>query len=251
MRNMKRKNITSLKNYKPTTPSLRGRVIPDLGYLDRLLPEKTLKSRLKNSSGRNFTGSITCRHKGGRHKRALRYIDFNNYQNAKYVLSYEYDPNRTALIARCFDSNFKPFYTVASDDIERKVLKDTKIREALKNITPGTTVYNVGPFCRSAGSSATLLNVEGKKATLRLPSKKIYIIDSETFASIGKASNKNHKLRKQGKAGANRWLGIRPTVRGYAMNPCDHPNGGKTHGGMQPKTKWGKWAKWVSTRKKS
>lgn len=249
---MKHKNITSLKNYKPTTPSLRGRVIPDLGYLDRLLPEKTLKLSLKNSSGRNFTGNITCRHKGGRHKRSLRYIDFSRYQNPKYILSYEYDPNRSALIARCFDSNFKPFYTIASDDIQKKVIAaSSPVTLTLKDITPGTTIYNVGPFCRSAGSSATLLNVDGGKklATIRLPSKKIYTINSDTFASIGKASNKNHKLRKQGKAGANRWLGIRPTVRGYAQNPCDHPNGGKTHGGPQPKTKWGKWAKWVSTRK--
>lgn len=248
MRNMKHKDITRLKNYKPTTPSLRSRVIPDLSYLDHLLPEKTLKVPTKNQSGRNYTGTITCRHKGQRHKRALRYIDFNRYQKPKYILSYEYDPNRTALIARCFDQNFKPFYTIAPDHIQKTTVEQPFTLQ-LKDITPGTTIYNVGPFSRSAGSSAVLLNIDGKNATIRLPSKKNYTLSSDTYASIGKTSNKTHKLRKQGKAGANRWLGIRPTVRGYAMNPCDHPNGGKTHGGPQPKTKWGKWAKWVSTKK--
>ena len=122
MRNMKHKNITRLKNYKPTTPSLRSRIIPNLNYLDKVLPEKTLKTHVKKQSGRNFTGSITCRHKGGRHKRSLRYLDFKRYQDPKYVLSYEYDPNRTALIARCFDQNFKPFYTIAPDHIQKHVV---------------------------------------------------------------------------------------------------------------------------------
>ena len=203
MRNMKRQNITRLKNYKPYTPSLRSRVIPDLSYLDKVLPEKTLKITLKNKSGRNFTGSITCRHKGGRHKRALRYLDFNRYQKPKYLLSYEYDPNRTALIARCFDQNFKPFYTVAPQDHKKQSFTQS-FTLPLKDIVPGTTIYNVGPFCRSAGSHAVLLNVDQKYATIRLPSKKTYTLSSDTFASIGKASNKSHKLRKQGKAGANR-----------------------------------------------
>jgi len=200
---MKHQNITRLKNYKPTSPSLRSRIIPDLSYLDNLLPEKTLSFNKKNSSGRNYTGRITCRHKGGRHKRTLRYIDFERYQSPKYILSYEYDPNRTALIARCFNSNFKPFYTIASDDIQKKIVHQP-FTLPLKDITPGTTIYNVGPFCRSAGSSAILLNINGKDATIRLPSKQTYVINSNTYASIGKASNKTHKLRKQGKAGANR-----------------------------------------------
>jgi large subunit ribosomal protein L2 len=203
MRNLKPKNITRLKNYKPVTPSLRGRIIPDLSYLDKVLPEKTLKVRTKNHAGRNFTGSITCRHKGGRHPRSLRYIDFNRYQNPKYILSYEYDPNRSALIARCFNSNFKPFYTIAADTNEKKVI-DQPFTLPLKKITPGTAIYNVGPYCRSAGSNATLLNVDGKEATIRLPSKITITVSSDLYASIGKASNKNHKLRKQGKAGANR-----------------------------------------------
>ena len=203
MRNMKRTSINSLKKYKPTTPSLRGRVIPNLNYLDKLLPEKTLKIKTKNHSGRNYTGSITCRHKGGRHKRSLRYIDFNGYQDPKYILSYEYDPNRSALIARCFNSNFKPFYTLAGDNINKREVESSFIKP-LKNIIPGTKIFNVGIYCRSAGSSATLLNIEGSEATIRLPSKKIISLCSETCATIGVSSNTVHKLRKQGKAGANR-----------------------------------------------
>lgn len=195
--------LHKLKNYNPVTPSLRGRVIPDLSYLDNLLPEKSLKTRVKKHSGRNYTGSITCRHQGGRHKRSLRYIDFNNYQIAKSIISKEYDPNRTAIIARCINYNFKSFYIIPSESTKKGLVSQAP-RVVLKNILPGSIIYNIGNLARSAGSFGTLLNIEGCKARIRLPSKKQILICSSTYASIGKAPNKNHKLRKQGKAGANR-----------------------------------------------
>jgi large subunit ribosomal protein L2 len=193
----------TLKNYKPTTPSLRGRVIPNLNYLDNLLPEKNLKTKVKKHSGRNYTGSITCRHKGGRHKRSLRFIDLNTYQKPKYLLSNEYDPNRSNHISRCFDSNFKSFYILSSDNLQKRIISQP-IRLPLKDIIPGTTIYNIKNLCRSAGSYATLLNIDNNIATIRLPSKQRYTLSAHEFASIGKSANKNHKLRKQGKAGANR-----------------------------------------------
>ena len=265
---MKSKNISELKRYNPTTPSLRGRVIPNYSSVSNVLRDKNLTSSIKNSSGRNSTGRITCRHKGGRHKRSLRYIDLNRntgYYSNVSCLSYEYDPNRSSMIGRCFTGSFKPFYIIAPTGMKKGSLEcSLSLRKrrgiqaehagaglCLRDITAGSTIYNInGKLCRSAGSGGVLLKVDEKEALIRLPSKVVISLKSEGYATLGKASNSNHKLRKQGKAGANRWLGIRPTVRGIVQNAVDHPNGGKSHGGSQPKTKWGKWAKWVKTARK-
>ena len=264
---MKSKSISELKKYNPTTPSLRSRVIPNYGSVSRVLRDKSLSLALKKSSGRNSTGRITCRHKGGGHKRSLRYIDLNRnngYYSDTHCLSTEYDPNRSSMIGRCFTGSFKPFYVLSPTDMSpgnissSLSLLSTRGIQAehsgaalcIKDITAGCSIYNInGKLCRSAGSGGVLLKVDEKEALIRLPSKVVISVKSSGYATLGKASHSNHKLRKQGKAGANRWLGIRPTVRGAVMNACDHPNGGKTSGGTQPKTKWGKWAKWVSTRK--
>jgi len=264
---MKSKSISELKKYNPTTPSLRSRVIPNYGSLSKLLRDKSLTLSLKKSSGRNSTGRITCRHRGGGHKRSLRYIDLtrsNGYYSDTQCVSKEYDPNRSSMIGRCFTGSFKPFYVISARGMEPgnvssslSLLSRRGIQAehsgaglCLKDITAGSMIYNInGKLCRSAGSGGVLLKVDEKEALIRLPSKVVISVDSSLYATLGKASNSNHKLRKLGKAGANRWRGIRPTVRGIVMNACDHPNGGKGSGGMQPKTKWGKWAKWVSTRK--
>lgn len=251
-------NIT--KTYKPITPSLRHRRI--LKQPDKLLRIKNDSKSLKNHAGRNRTGTITTRHHGGRHKRYLRNIDWLR-NNANYSLSnlvsIEYDPNRSSSIARYITSKFKNYYILAPEYIEKSIQGPNYPNERflingdtlpLKDIPVGSKCYNIQNkrlqkpiFAKSSGSSATLLNIENNIATIRLPSKKIIYINSLCLATIGSPSNSNKRLTIKGKAGANRWIGRRPTVRGYAMNPFDHPHGGKTSGGIQPKTKWGKQAR--------
>ena len=255
MRNMKSKNISELKRYGARTASLRGRVIPNYSSVSKVLRDKSLTLCMKKSSGRNSTGRITCRHRGGGHKRSLRYIDINRnmgYYSNVSCLSSEYDPNRSSMIGRCFTGSFKSFYIIGAMGMKRGNLSSSlwlRLRRGiqsehagaglcLRDITSGSLIYNInGKLCRSAGSVGVLLKVDSKEALIRLPSKLVISVGSEGYATLGKASNMNHKLRKQGKAGANRWLGIRPTVRGIAQNAVDHPNGGKSSGGSQPKTK--------------
>jgi large subunit ribosomal protein L2 len=245
MRNFKYDISPKLKKFKPITPSLRHKVAVDKSFLSKVFREKCLSINSKNHAGRNYTGRITCRHKGGRVKRSLRFIDLNYtncYSKVNHSLSYEYDPNRSAFIVRTFNNTFKPFYVLSNDSngTDREI-------QRLKDIIPGTNVYNINGFCRSAGTFATVVNHQDNKTRLRLPSRKVISVsNTDTFASIGKNSNQLHKLTKLGKAGANRWRGIRPTTRGCAQNPHDHPNGGKTRGGIS-RTKWGKIAKWIKT----
>lgn len=245
--------MNKIKNYKPITPSLRHRVIEDRSNLNKLLREKKLSIYLKKTGGRNNTGRITCRHRGGGHKRMLRYInyDYNKYNknlNNSLLLSYEYDPNRTGLISKCYSPIFKPFYILSPDSNNYGKLSNIIKRDKLINIQPGHYIYNFNKFCRSAGTYGKLLKHDDNYSYIRLPSKKIIKLNNSNYASIGKSSNSIHKLIKKGKAGVNRWLGKRPVVRGYAQNPCDHPHGGKTSGGFQPKTKWGKYAKWIKKK---
>ena len=255
-----------IKNYKPTSPSLRHRKI--LNQPKKLPRIKKNSYSLKNHAGRNNTGSITTRHHGGRNKRYYRDIDFTR-NNAPYSLSrlltIENDPNRSANIARYTSPLFKSFYIVAPEVTSQEIqgpkypfnryvksgdtlqLKDIPIGSKCYNIQ--TKLNNPPTLARSSGSAATLLKTDEHSATLRLPSKKIIHLNKHLLATVGQPSNINKNLTVKGKAGANRWIGRRPTVRGYAMNPFDHPHGGKTSGGMQPKTPWGKQAKWNKTRK--
>lgn len=257
-----------IKDYKPTTPSLRHRKI--LTQPKKNIRIKSSSASIKNHAGRNNTGSITTRHHGGRHKRYHRDIDFKRL-NAPYalssLLSIENDPNRSANIARYFSPLFKSFYIVAPENISNEIqgpkypynryvkngdtlpLSDIPIGSKCYNIQ---TNFNSNPtIARSSGSAATLLKTDSINATIRLPSKKIINLNKRFLATVGQPSNSNKNLTVKGKAGANRWRGKRPTVRGYAMNAHDHPHGGKTSGGIQPKTLWGKQAKWVKTRKTS
>jgi len=235
-----------LKRFKPITPSLRHRVSIDKKFLTKVLRDKSLTIHSKNHAGRNYTGRITCRHRGGRVKRSLRFLDLNYsncYSSVNHSLSYEYDPNRSSFIVRNFNKTFKSSYILSNDSN----MEDTNIQR-LKDIIPGTNIYNIKGFCRSAGTFATVVNHQDSKTRIRLPSRKVISVEnSDAFASVGKNSNQFHKLTKLGKAGARRWRGFRPATRGCAQNPCDHPNGGKTRGGVS-RTKWGKIAKWIKTR---
>lgn len=256
-----------IKKYKATTPSLRHRKI--LCQPKKFTRIKNSSFSLKNHAGRNNTGSITTRHHGGRNKRYYRNIDFLR-NNAPYSLSsllnIENDPNRSSNIARYTSPLFKSFYIVAPEFPAKEIqgpkypynryIKDGDTLP-LKDIAIGSKCYNIQTkkdrsptLARSSGSAATLLKTDDNFATIRLPSKKIIRLDKFLLATVGQPSNINKNLTVKGKAGANRWIGKRPTVRGYAMNPFDHPHVGKTSGGMQPKTPWGKQAKWAKTRKK-
>ena len=256
-------NIT--KTYNSRTPSLRHRRI--LKQPPKLLRIKSNSISIKNHAGRNRTGRITTRHHGGRHKRYLRKIDwlrnYGSHSISKFV-SLEYDPNRSTNIARYITPQFKNYYIVAPDLPELTIQGPNHPGERFivngdtlpfKDIPVGSKCYNIQTsrfkkptLAKSSGSAATLLKKDSLNAILRLPSKKIIYLDSSCIATIGIPSNSNEKLTVLGKAGASRWKGKRPNVRGYAMNPIDHPHGGKTKGGFQPKTKWGKQAKWVRTR---
>lgn len=254
-----------MEQNKPTTPSLRHRKI--LIQPKKNIRIKSSSTSIKKHAGRNNTGSITTRHHGGRHKRYYRNIDFKRL-NAPYalssLLSIENDPNRSANIARYFSPLFKSFYIIAPENISNKIQgpkypynRYVKNGDTLPltDIPIGSKCYNIQThfksnptIARSSGSAATLLKTDSINATIRLPSKKIINLDKRFLATVGQPSNSNKNLTVKGKAGANRWRGKRPTVRGYAMNAFDHPHGGKTRGGIQPKTLWGKKAKWVKTR---
>jgi len=205
MRNIKYDTSPKLKKFKPITPGLRHKVAIDTSFLNKVMRDKNLTIHSKNHAGRNYTGRITCRHKGGRVKRSLRYIDLNYtncYSTVNHSLSYEYDPNRSSFLVRTFNNTFKSFYVLSNDsnDEGREI-------ERLKDIIPGTSIYNINGFCRSAGTFATVVNHQKEKGItrIRLPSREVISIDNtNSFASIGKNSNISHKLTKLGKAGANR-----------------------------------------------
>jgi large subunit ribosomal protein L2 len=241
---------------KPTSPGRRFRVqIKEDLHKGR--PEKTLVESKKRTSGRNNNGHITVRHRGGGHKRLYRIIDFkrNKLDVEATVLRVEYDPNRSANIALIEFKDGEKAYIIAPKDLKEKakVISSDKapIKPGnclpLKNIPQGTEVHCVemkpgkgAQLVRSAGTTARLVAKEGKYATL------------SCRATIGVISNSQHNLKSLGKAGAKRWRGVRPTVRGVAMNPVDHPHGGgegKTSGGRNPVTPWGMPTKGYRTRK--
>ena len=260
-----------IKTYKPTSPGLRFRTGSDFSEITKTEPEKSLIVPLKKKAGRNNKGRITVRHKGGGHKRLYRIIDFKRNKDGipAKVKSIEYDPNRSARIALLSYADGEKRYIIAplglkvGDTVLSGEGADIKPGNSLKlkDIPVGTVIHNVelrpgkgGQLARSAGTYAQLLSKEGKYCHVRLPSGEIRLILAECKATIGQVSNPDHENIKIGKAGRSRWLGIRPTVRGTAMNPIDHPHGGgegRSKGGRHPVTPWGQPTKGYKTRKKN
>jgi large subunit ribosomal protein L2 len=251
----------AIRKYKPTTPGRRGASVADFVELTRSSPEKSLLVPSPRSGGRNNTGKITTRHIGGGHKQAYRLVDFKRYDKdgvpAK-VAHIEYDPNRTARIALLHFADGEKRYIIAPNglgkgsQVEAGEAADIKPGNnlPLRNIPVGTTVHAVelrpgggAKLGRSAGASIQLVAREGKNATLRMPSGEMRMVDVRCRATIGEVGNAEQSNIALGKAGRNRWKGKRPSVRGVAMNPIDHPHGGgegKTSGGRHPVSPWGK-----------
>ncbi len=249
-----------IRKYKPTTPGRRGASVADFVELTRSTPEKSLLVPSPKTGGRNNTGRITTRHIGGGHKQAYRLVDFKRYDKdgvpAK-VAHIEYDPNRTARIALLHFADGEKRYIIAPQGlaqgaaVEAGEAADIKPGNnlPLRNIPVGTTIHAVelrpgggAKLARSAGSSIQLVAREGKTATLRMPSGEMRLVDVRCRATIGEVGNAEQSNINWGKAGRNRWKGKRPTVRGVAMNPIDHPHGGgegKTSGGRHPVSPWG------------
>ena len=249
-----------IRKYKPTTPGRRGASGADFSEVTRSEPEKSLVRPLHGHGGRNVHGRITARHQGGGHKRSFRLIDFRRHDKdgvpAK-VAHIEYDPNRTARIALLHYADGEKRYILApvglkqGDRVENGPGADIKTGNCLplRNIPTGTMVHAIelrpgggAKIARSAGSGVQLLAREGSRATLRMPSGEIRLVDAACRATVGEVGNAEQGNIKLGKAGRNRWKGKRPTVRGVAMNPVDHPMGGgegKTSGGRHPVSPWG------------
>lgn len=262
-----------MKKYRPTTSGRRGMTSVDYTGLTKKEPERKLVKKISRKFGHGFMGRVTTRHKGGGSKKRYRQIDFKQTDKlgipAK-VEAIEYDPNRTCFIALLYYADGEKRYILApeglkvNDKIVCQEKTDLKVgnRMKIKNILSGTQVYNVelnpgkgGQIIRSAGSSAQVLAIDAGFCHLKLASGEVRLIREDCYASIGQLSNPDHNKVNLGKAGRSRWLGIRPSVRGSAMNPCDHPHGGgenKQSIGLRkgPKTPWGKLAHGVKTRKR-
>lgn len=260
-----------MKILRPTTPGQRQRTIVDYSSLTRSKPEKSLTFGRKKRMGRSAAGRITTRHKGGGNKRLYRIIDFkqNKLNIPAKVASIEYDPNRSSFIALLVYHDGEKRYVLATKDMkvgnaiitsDAAPLTDGN-RMPLIKVPVGFFVHNVelqpgkgGQIVRTAGSSAKVMAHEGKYTHLQMPSSEVRKVLSLCLATIGTLSNVEHNLVNLGKAGASRWRGIRPTVRGSAMNPVDHPHGGgegaQPIGLPYPKTPWGKHALGKKTRKK-
>ncbi len=255
--------------YKPTTPARRHMTVPSFEEITKFSPEKTLIKIKKKNSGRNNYGRITVRHKGGGNKKKYRIIDFKRTSTKATVIGIEYDPNRTAYIALLQDDEGNKSYVIAPVGVtDGDVLytgADADIKPGntlpLANIPVGTFIHNVelypgkgGQLVRSAGVQAQLMAKEGNMAQVRLPSGEVRFIRMDCLATIGQVGNIEHDTVKIGKAGKKRHMGIRPTVRGSVMNPCDHPHGGgegkSPVGRPSPVTPWGKPALGYKTRKK-
>lgn len=260
-----------MKIYKPTTPGRRGMTGIDYSILTKKEPEKTLLRWSKKRMGRAQNGRITVRHKGGGAKRLYRIIEFGqpHLDIPAKVISLEYDPNRTAFIALIQYPDNKKYYILAPQGLKvgdeitcsEKTSLNPGNRAKLKSLPVGTMVYNIelepgrgGIMVRGAGTAAQILAQEEGYAQLKMPSTEIRRIKNECFASIGAVSNPERRFINIGKAGRSRLMGIRPAVRGSAMNPVDHPHGGgegrQPIGLKHPKTPWGKPALGFRTRKK-
>lgn len=259
----------AIRGYKPTSDGRRAMTCLTFEEITTAKPEKSLLTKLSKSGGRNNTGMITCRHIGGGHRRHYRLIDFKRNKDAIIgkVATIEYDPNRSSNIALINYADGEKRYILAPKGLEvgmsivsgEKVDIKTGNCLPLANIPEGTFVHNIelkpgkgGQMIRSAGVSAQILGKEDKYVTIRLASGEVRKLLNTCRATIGVVGNEDHGLVSIGKAGRNRWLGIRPTVRGAVMNPNDHPHGGgegkNPVGHDAPRTPWGKKALGVKTR---
>lgn len=277
--------MSNLKKLKGMNSS-RHRVVWKSNLSGGLLSLKKLVRGKISKGGRNNLGRITCRHRGGGHKQKYRSLDYlrskGEYSVSK-LFSLDYDPTRTSRIGRYYTNKFDMFYTLGVEEgsvsiqgkgfrgqsrqsvisgdsdglLSNEYLSGNTMR--LRDMPVGYTIHNIQSrlgnkftsYSRAAGTSCVLLKNDSLKgkSLIKLPSKHKILLDWNCLGTLGKVCDSEHNLKVKGKAGVNRWLGIRPTVRGYAMNVFDHPNGGKTRGGRQVRTKWGKVAKWASTRR--
>lgn len=258
-----------IRQLKPTSPGTRFRKAPDYAEITETRPLKSLTKGKRRISGRNHKGQITIRHRGGAHKRKYRMIDFRRNKDGvpAKVATIEYDPNRSARIARLHYVDGEKRYIVAQVGVE---VGDTLMSGPDADIRPGNalplramplgTVISCiemkpgkgAQIARSAGAQATLAAKEGKYAHIRMPSGEVRLIHLDCMAVVGQIGNVEHNRQSYGKAGRRRWLGRRPHVRGVAMNPVDHPMGGgegKASGGRHPCTPWGKPTKGAKTRR--
>ena len=258
----------AVRKYKPTTPGRRGSSVSSFDELTRNRPEKALVAKGRERAGRNNKGRITMRHQGGGNKRRYRVIDFRRNKDGipAKVAHIEYDPNRSARIALLHYADGEKRYILAPQGLsvgdKLQSGRGSDIRPgnalALRTIPVGTVVHAVelrpgsgAKLARSAGTSVQLVAKEGRFATLRLPSGEMRLVEADCKATIGEVGNAEHELVQLGKAGRARWKSKRPSVRGVAMNPVDHPMGGgegKSSGGRHPTSPWGK--KEGRTRKK-
>ena len=257
------------KKFSPTSPGRRFARLPDRAEVTKDEPERSLTMPLKKSGGRNHSGHMTVRHRGGGHKRRYRQIDFkrNKLGVPATIAAIEYDPNRSAHIALLHYADGEKRYILAphkvkvGDQVVASAKADIRPGNSLrlKHMPVGTVVHNVelkpgkgGQMARSAGCWAQLMAKEGTYGLLKLPSGEIRRVLLQCRATVGIVSNPEHENASLGKAGRTRWLGKRPSVRGVAMNPVDHPHGGgegRTAGGRHPVTPWGKPTKGKKTRK--
>jgi large subunit ribosomal protein L2 len=260
----------AVKKFRPKTPSLRFRTVPTFEEITSTIPEKSLLRPLKKSGGRNNKGRITAYQRGGGHKRKYRLIDFkrNKHNIPARVASIEYDPNRSARIALLHYADGEKRYIIAPVDLKVNsvLMSGENVENNIGNSMPlgnmllGTIVHNIemregkgAQMARSAGAFCQLVAKEGGKVTLKMPSGEVRTVSAKCYATIGQVSNVDHKNIIWGKAGASRWRGFRPNVRGVAMNPVDHPMGGgegRSSGGRHPCTPWGKPTKGYKTRSK-
>ena len=260
-----------IRSYRPYTPSTRERVVSDFSEITRSKPEKSLTQYKHRKKGRNNRGVITCRHRGGGHKKLYRIIDFkrDKHDLPATVESIEYDPNRSCRISLVHyeDGEKRYILTPAGIEVGATIIAGSEVPFEIGNAMPlgnmplGTAVHNVelfpgkgGQIVRAAGTSAQLVAKEGNFVTLKLPSSEVRMVRKECYATIGQVGNGEKRNTSLGKAGRRRWLGRRPQVRGSVMNPCDHPHGGGEGrapiGRSGPVTPWGKPALGKKTRKK-
>lgn len=260
----------AIKNYKPTSPGRRNMSVASFEGLTKTKPERSLLAPLTQKGGRNNKGRLTVRHRGGGHKRRYRIIDFrrDKFDVAGRIATIEYDPNRSARIALVVYEDGERRYILAPAGIRvgDTVMSGPNAEVSTGNALPiraiplGTTIHNIelypgrgGQLVRSAGNAAQLVAKEGAMAQVRLPSGEVRYIDMNSLATIGQVSNAEHVQVTAGKAGRNRWVGKRPTVRGVAMDPASHPHGGgegRSPVGMpSPKTPWGQKAMGKKTRR--
>jgi len=261
----------AIKKFKPTSPGRREMSMVDYSHLSKEGPERSLVRHLPSKAGRNVHGRITVRHQGGGHKRRYRVVDFHRDKDGvpAKVARLEYDPYRSAHIALLHYADGEKRYILApvglnvGDTVESGPGSDIKPGNAapLRTIPAGTTVHNIelypgkgGQLARAAGAGAQLAAKEGDYAHIRMPSGEVRLIHLDCRATVGRVGNTDHENISIGKAGRARWLGVRPTTRGAAQNPVDHPHGGgegRAPAGRNPVTKWGKPAHGKKTRKRN